>query len=132
MTSTQRVEGINGIIKKYVNSKSSLIECFQSIQEFLCNQTAKAEYRNWIESLPHTNISTTSSERIFPHVIKELKKYLTMEMYFIQKAQLDISLEYNATLIPPEDYEVFEEVSIGLIGNDTKSKYKYLIFSIYM
>ncbi|GBB94739.1 hypothetical protein RclHR1_24030002 [Rhizophagus clarus] len=44
MTSTQRVEGINGIIKKYVNSKSSLVECFQGIQEFLCNQTAKAEY----------------------------------------------------------------------------------------
>ncbi|GES73162.1 hypothetical protein GLOIN_2v1470742 [Rhizophagus clarus] len=118
MTSTQRVEGINGIIKKYVNSKSSLIECFQSIQEFLCNQTAKAEYRNWIESLPHTNISTTSSERIFPHVIKELKKYLMMEMYFIQKAQLDISLEYNATLIPPEDYEVFEKDFIHEVNDE--------------
>ena len=33
-------------------------------------------------------------------------------MYFIQKAQLDISLEYNATLILPEEYEIFEEVSI--------------------
>jgi len=28
-----------------------------------------------------------------------------MEMYFIQKAQLDISLEYNATLVPLEEYE---------------------------
>ncbi|GBB98119.1 hypothetical protein RclHR1_03140018 [Rhizophagus clarus] len=118
MTSTQRVEGINGIINKYVNSKSSLVECFQGIQEFLCNQTAKAEYRDWIESLPHTNISTTSSERIFPHVIKELKKYLTMEMYFIQKAQLDISLEYNATLIPPEDYEVFEEDFVHEVNDE--------------
>jgi len=44
MTSTQRVEGINCIIKKYVNSKSSLVGFFQGIQEFLCNQTAKAEY----------------------------------------------------------------------------------------
>ena len=113
MTSTQRVEGINGIIKKYVNSKSSLTEFFQGIQEFLCNQTAKAEYRDWIESLPHINmLATSASERIFPHIIKELKKYLTMEMYFIQKAQLDISLEYNATLVPLENYEVFEEVSI--------------------
>jgi hypothetical protein len=34
-----------------------------------------------------------------------------MEMYFIQKAQLDICLEYNAMLIPTEQYEVFEEVS---------------------
>src|SRR5947207_15122351 len=113
MTSTQRVEGINGIIKKYVNSKSSLTEFFQGIQEFLCNQIAKAEYRDWIESLPHINVlATSASERIFPHIIKELKKYLTMEMYFIQKAQLDISLEYNATLVPLENYEVFEEVSI--------------------
>ena len=35
-----------------------------------------------------------------------------MEIYFIQKAQVDISLEYNATLVPLENYEVFEEVSI--------------------
>jgi hypothetical protein len=116
MTSTQRVEGINGIIKKHVNSKSSLTEFFQGIQEFLCNQTAKAEYRDWVESLPHTNISATSaSERIFPHVIKELKKYLTTEIFSIQKAQLDISLEYNAALISPEDYEVFEEVCIEFV-----------------
>src|ERR1044072_7857814 len=112
MTSTQRAEGINGILKKYVNSKSSLIEFFQGIQELFCNQTTKAEYRDWIESLPHTNTASSASERIFPHIIKEIKKYLTMEMYFIQKAQVDISLEYNATLISLKDYEDFEEVSI--------------------
>jgi hypothetical protein len=32
-------------------------------------------------------------------------------MYFIQKGQLDICLEYNAKLIPIEEYEAFEEVS---------------------
>src|SRR2546429_6210011 len=116
MTSTQRVEGINSIIKKYINLQNNLVEFFQGIQAFLQNQISKAEYRDWVESLPQTNISATSaSERIFPCIIKELKKYLTMEMYFIQKAQLDICLEYNAMLISPEDYEAFEEVS----------KYKY-------
>ena len=105
MTSTQRVEGINGIIKKYVNSKSSLVEFFQGIQEFLCNQSSKAEYQDWVESLPHTNIAISVSERIFSHLIEELKKYLTIEMYFIQKAQLDISLEYNAIIVSPEAYE---------------------------
>ncbi|CAG8608989.1 24607_t:CDS:2, partial [Gigaspora rosea] len=110
MTSTQRVEGINGIIKKYVNSKSSLVEFFRGIQEFFCDQTTKAEYRDWIESLPYTNILTTSaSERIFPHIIEKLKKYLTTEIYFIQKAQLDIGLEYNIALILPEQYESFKE-----------------------
>ena len=113
MTSTQRVEGINSIIKKYINLQNNLVEFFQGIQAFLQNQTSKAEYRDWVESLPQTNISATSaSERIFPHIIKELKEFLTMEMYFIQKAQLDICLEYNAMLIPPEEYEVFEKVSI--------------------
>lgn len=113
MTSTQRVEGINSIIKKYINLQNNLVEFFQGIQAFLQNQTSKAEYRDWVESLPQTNISATSaSERIFPYIIKELKKYLTMEMYFIQKAQLDMCLEYNAMLILPEQYEVFfEEVS---------------------
>ncbi|RIB26003.1 hypothetical protein C2G38_2271617 [Gigaspora rosea] len=110
MTSTQRVEGINSIIKKYVNSKSSLVEFFRGIQEFFFDQTTKAEYRDWIESLPYTNILTTSaSERIFPHIIENLKKYLTTEIYFIQKAQLDIGLEYNIALILPEQYESFKE-----------------------
>ena len=113
MTSTQRVEGINSIIKKYINLQNNLVEFFQGIQAFLQNQISKAEYRDWVESLPQTNLSATSaSERIFPCIIKELKKYLTMEMYFIQKAQLDMSLEYNAMLILPEQYEgFFEEVS---------------------
>src|SRR2546423_850932 len=50
-------------------------------------------------------MSTSVSQRIFSHIIKELKKWLTSELYFIQKAQLDINLEYNATLILPEEYE---------------------------
>lgn len=104
MMSTQRVEGINAIIKKYINSQSNLVDFFQGIQSFLHNQTTKAEYRDWIESLPHINTSTSASQRIFPHIIKELNKYLTSELYFIQKAQLDVSLEYNATLILPEEY----------------------------
>src|SRR4051794_17261477 len=112
MTSSQRVEGINGIIKKYVNLQNNLVEFFQGIQAFLQDQISKAEYQDWVESLPHTNISATSaSERIFPHIIRELKEFLTMEMYFIQKAQLDMCLKYNAMLISPEEYEAFEEVS---------------------
>lgn len=111
MTSTQRVEGINAIIKKYVNSQSSLMDFFRGIQAFLHNQTTKAEYRDWIESLPHLNTTTSASQRIFPHIIKELKNYLTSELYFIQKAQLDISLEYNATLILPEEYE---DIMVGV------------------
>jgi hypothetical protein len=114
MTSTQRVEGINGIIKKYINLQNNLVEFFQGIQTFLQDQIAKAEYRDWFESLPQTNISTSASERIFPSIIKELKEFLTIEMYFIQKAQLDICLEYNAMLISSEEYEeceTFERVS---------------------
>ncbi|CAG8780775.1 10018_t:CDS:2, partial [Gigaspora margarita] len=79
MTSTQCVEGINGIIKKYVNSKSSLVEFFRA------------------------------SEQIFPHIIEKLKKYLITEIYLIQKAQLDIGLEYNVALILLEQYESFNE-----------------------
>jgi hypothetical protein len=35
MTLTQRVEGINGIIKKYLNLQNNLVEFFQEIQAFL-------------------------------------------------------------------------------------------------
>jgi hypothetical protein len=112
MTSTQRVEGINGIIKKYINIQNNLVEFFQGIQAFLQDQLSKAEYRDWVESLPQTNIlATSASERIFPHIVKELKEFLTIEMYFIQKAQLDICLEYNSTLVLTEEYEALEEVS---------------------
>ena len=115
MMSTQRVEGINAIIKKYVNSQSSLLDFFQGIQSFLHNQITKAEYRDWIESLPHINTLTSASKQIFPYIMEELKKYLTSELYFIQKAQLDVSLEYNAILIPPEEYNNVM-VSIYLCG----------------
>ncbi|RIA82919.1 hypothetical protein C1645_834604 [Glomus cerebriforme] len=73
------------------------------VKAFIC-MTTKAEYRDWIESLPHVNTSTSASQQIFSRIIEELKKYLTSELYFIQKAQLDISLEYNASLIPLEEY----------------------------
>ncbi|GES85590.1 protein FAR1-related sequence 5-like [Rhizophagus clarus] len=65
MTSTQCVECINEIIKKYVNSKSSWVEYFNDIPEFFYNQTAKAKYQDWIESLLHINVSTTSAKKIF-------------------------------------------------------------------
>ena len=95
------------------------MDFFRGIQAFFHNQTTKAEYRDWIESLPHLNTSTSASQRIFPHVIKELKKYLTSELYFIQKAQLDISLEYNATLISPEECE---NIIVSIV---------YLIFHVF-
>ncbi|RGB23811.1 hypothetical protein C1646_773958 [Rhizophagus diaphanus] len=42
----------------------------------------------------------------------KLNKYLTSELYFIQKAQLDVSLEYNATLILPEEYNSIVDAEI--------------------
>jgi hypothetical protein len=112
MTSTQHVERINSIIKKYLNLQNNLVEFFQGIQTFLQDQIFNAEYQDWVESLPQTNIlATSASERIFSHIIKELKEFLTIKMYFIQKGQLDICLEYNAKLIPIEEYEAFEKVS---------------------
>ncbi|GES98671.1 protein FAR1-related sequence 5-like [Rhizophagus clarus] len=94
------------------------LNVFKAFRNFFTIKLLKQNIEIGLNHYPHTNISTTSSERIFPHVIKELKKYLTMEMYFIQKAQLDISLEYNATLIPPEDYEVFEEDFVHEVNDE--------------
>ena len=136
MTSTQRVEGINGIIKKYINLQNNLLEFFHGIQTFLQDQIAKAEYRDWVKSLPQTNISTSASERIFPSIIKELKEFLTMEMYFIQKAQLDICLEYNAMLISSEEYEeceTFEGMSNpSFIMLSFKKNFRFPLICIYI
>ncbi|CAG8496678.1 17842_t:CDS:2 [Gigaspora rosea] len=89
MVSTQHVEGINGIIKKYVNSQSSLVDFFQGIQTFLHNQTTKSEYYDWMESLPYTYTTTSASQRIFPRIIEELKNNLHQN-YVEQENNQDI------------------------------------------
>ncbi|CAG8832082.1 968_t:CDS:2, partial [Racocetra persica] len=108
MSSTQRVESINSIIHKYVNSHSTLMDCFNGIQQMLSSELQKAEYRDYLENLPFT-VSSSSAIRVFPDIVELLKSALTDEIFRIQKAQVDICFEYYSNLIPPDQYDTCDE-----------------------
>ena len=103
MSSTQRVEFINAIVHKYVNSHSSLLECFNRIQEMLSSELQKAGYRDYLANLPFT-ITSSSAVHVFPKLVENLRNILTNEMFSIQKAQIDVCFEYYSKLIPFDQY----------------------------
>jgi len=111
MSSTQHVESINAIIHKYVNSHSTLLECFNGIQEMLNCELQKAEYRDYLANLPFS-ISSSSAIRVFPSLVENLRNILTDEIFSIQKAQIDICFEYFAKLTPPDQYYTCNNVGI--------------------
>ncbi|CAG8738274.1 6036_t:CDS:2, partial [Funneliformis caledonium] len=78
MSSTQRVKSINAIIHKFVNSHSTLMECFNGIQNLLAAELQKAEYRDYLANLPFS-ITSSSAVRIFPNLVEKLKEILTDE-----------------------------------------------------
>ena len=120
MSSTQRVESINAVIHKYVNSHSTLVECFNGIQNMLSSELQKAEYRDYLGSLPFT-IGSSSAVRVFPKITELLKSMLTDEIFRIQKAQIDVCFEYFSKLIPSEQYYDRDKVNSTLfIKNATR------------
>ena len=110
MSSTQRVESINAIIHKYVNSHLSLMECFNGIQNMLSSELQKAEYRDYLSDLPFS-IAFSLAVRVFPKLVESLKEFLTDEVFHIQKAQIDICFEYYSKIIPSERYDDCDNVS---------------------
>jgi hypothetical protein len=114
MSSTQRVESINAVVHKYVNSHSTLLDCFNGIQEMLSSELQKAEYRDYLANLPFS-IASSSAIRVFPKLVKNLRDILTDEIFSIQKAQIDICFEYYSKLIPPNQYFACNKVSLYLL-----------------
>ena len=110
MSSTQRVESINAIIHKYVNSHSTLLECFNGIQEMLNRELQNAEYRDYLANLPFS-ISSSSATHVFPTLVENLRNILTDEIFSIQKAHIDICFEYFAKLTPSDQYYACDDVS---------------------
>ncbi|KAF0490134.1 protein far1-related sequence 5-like [Gigaspora margarita] len=111
MSSTQRVESINAVIHKYVNSHSSLMGFFNRIQAMLASELQRAEYRDYLENLSY-NIESLASSRVFPKLIEYLKSVLTDKIFQIQKAQIDVCFEYNAHPIPFEQISLYDNISL--------------------
>ena len=109
MSSTQRVESINVIIHKYVNSHSTLMECFNDIQNMLSSELQKAQYQDYLANLPFS-IASSSAVRVYPKIVETLRDILTEEVFRIQKAQIDICFEYYSKLIPYNQYYACDKV----------------------
>ncbi|KAF0504838.1 protein far1-related sequence 5-like [Gigaspora margarita] len=78
MSLTQRVESINIVTHKYVNSHSTLMEFFNRIQKMLASELQKAEYQDYLEGLPY-NIGSLASNRVFSKLVEHLRSILTDE-----------------------------------------------------
>lgn len=111
MSSTQRVESINAIIHKFMNSHSTLLRCFNGLQEMLASELQKAEYRDYLANLPFS-IASSSAIRVFPKLVENLRSVLTDEIFSIQKAQIDVCFEYYSKLIPSDQYHTCNNVSL--------------------
>lgn len=111
MSSIQCVESINAIIHKFMNSHSTLLKCFNGLQEMLASELQKAEYRDYLANLPFI-IASSSAIRVFPKLVENLRSVLTDEVFSIQKTQIDVCFEYYSKLIPSDQYHMYNNVSL--------------------
>jgi hypothetical protein len=111
MFSTQHVESINAIIHKFINSHSTLLRSFNGLQEMLASELQKAEYQDYLANLPFS-IAASSVICVFSKLVENLKIVLTDEVFFIQKAQIDVCFEYYLKLIPFDQYHICNNVSL--------------------
>ncbi|KAF0524685.1 protein far1-related sequence 5-like [Gigaspora margarita] len=109
MSSTQRVESINAIVHQRVNSHSTLMEFFNSMQDMLASELKKSKYRDYLDSLPF-NIISSSANRVFPRLVESLKSVLTDRMFEIQKAQIDVCFEYYSSIVSSNLYSLCDRL----------------------
>ncbi|CAG8806079.1 26595_t:CDS:2, partial [Gigaspora margarita] len=109
MSSTKRVESINAIVHQRVNSHSTLMEFFNSMQDMLASELQKSKYRDYLDSLPF-NIISSSANRVFPRLVESLKSVLTDRMFEIQKAQIDVCFEYYSSIVSSNLYSLCDRL----------------------
>ncbi|CAG8676923.1 7231_t:CDS:2, partial [Cetraspora pellucida] len=99
--STQRVEGMNAIIKKEVSHSSTLLHLIDAIQNRLDEEAryariSKQKNTNPSVGLPHI------ANRYFPAINSLIQKYLTPHILSFQREQLSESFLYDASEITYE------------------------------
>lgn len=95
MQATQRVEGINSVIKRLIDRHNTLCELFHDIEKRIKMETFKDDYSNWCDTQLSPSLSA-SINRFFPNVITTLAKYLHPELLMLQQQQIQNSFMYDA------------------------------------
>jgi hypothetical protein len=102
MQSTQRIESINSVVKRVVNSKSSLPSLFNSIENMLADQVRTSRYL-------HFRLDTTSDpslsvfiRQMFLDILNENNKYLGIAANSGMKMEMMRSIHYRSNPYEPE------------------------------
>ena len=96
--STQRVESINGIIKKMVDRGTLLKELVKAIENELETETQYTRIKDYYGANPSVGLPSTYNT-IFKELDSLLQEFLSPILLSLQKAQMKQSLLYQATLV---------------------------------
>ncbi|GET02992.1 hypothetical protein GLOIN_2v1846325 [Rhizophagus clarus] len=86
MQSTQRVEGMNSVLKCLIDRHSTLCELFHDIEKRIKTENFKDEVTAWNDT--QYNNTLNSTKKFFPNIETELAKYLFPEIYTLQYQQI--------------------------------------------
>lgn len=93
MQSTQRVEGMNSVLKRLIDRHSTLCELFHDIEKRIKVENFKDEFLAWNHIQCDSSLNSTA--KFFPNIETELAKYLFPEIYTLQYQQIKDSFVYD-------------------------------------
>ena len=96
--STQRVESINGILKKHLDRGTLLKELVKVIEQELDKEEQYTRIKNYYGSNPSSGLISTYNT-IFKNIDFVLKNHLSPIPLSLQRAQMKQALLYQSTLI---------------------------------
>ena len=99
--STQRVESLNGVLKKHVDRGSLLRELVKEIERELDKEAQYSRIRDYYGSNPSTGLSSTYNT-IFKDIDSVLKDFLAPIPLSLQRAQMKQALLYQGILVSIE------------------------------
>lgn len=97
--STQRVESLNGVLKKHVNRGTLLKELVKEIENELDKESQYNRIKDYYGANPSTGLPSTY-DTIFKDIDSVLKDFLAPIPLSLQRAQMKQALLYQGTLVP--------------------------------
>lgn len=102
ITSTQRCESINSVIKQEVNERCQLHILFQRIERCIANQSFCSKFAAWREK---TTMYTTPTVpgRLFPAICDVLQTYVTPKILQLHTDQMNEAVMYHCKKVDVSD-----------------------------
>ncbi|KAG0247023.1 hypothetical protein BG011_002203, partial [Mortierella polycephala] len=114
MQSTQRVEGVNAIIKKAVHSKTSLPSLFQSIERMVSDEARSSRYLHYKMDMVVDPPRTDFVKQMFSEVIEVNSRFLGIAAKNQMTMEMTRSVYYRSNLHVPEEAQIQQGNEIGV------------------